>query len=189
MRASLSVHEVAVFVVAVAGGAFLWTLLEYVLHRFGGHHGRFGAAIRREHMNHHARPDTFSTMPRKLLLAVPTLSTLFVLVLALSTGAVAAGVTLGTTVAWLGYERLHRLVHVRAPRNAWGAWARRHHLFHHFNPRVNHGVTTPLWDWVFGTLARPDVVLVPRRQASAFPWLLDEQGVLAARWVDEYRLA
>jgi sterol desaturase/sphingolipid hydroxylase (fatty acid hydroxylase superfamily) len=183
------VFDVVVFVASALGGVLVWTLLEYVLHRFGGHDGRFGNAIRREHLGHHARPDTFSTTGKKLLLAVPVLATLFVVVLAGAGVVVATGLTTGTTGAWLGYERLHRLVHVRAPRNAWGAWARRHHLFHHFNPRVNHGVTTPLWDWVFGTLARPGIVPVPKKAARAFPWLLDEQGLIAARWVDDYRLA
>jgi sterol desaturase/sphingolipid hydroxylase (fatty acid hydroxylase superfamily) len=183
-----SVWSVGLFVVGVVGGAGVWTLLEYVIHRFGGHERRLGRAISDEHLAHHARPHTFSTWAKKIALAAPLLVTLGVVVAVVAGVAPGTGVALGTGATWLGYELLHRLVHVRAPRNAWGAWARRHHLHHHFHPRVNHGVTTPLWDWVFGTLEHPDVVIVPVRQAYAFPWLLDDDGALAARWIGAYRL-
>jgi sterol desaturase/sphingolipid hydroxylase (fatty acid hydroxylase superfamily) len=170
-------------------GLFLWTLLEYVLHRFGGHQRAFGDAISREHLSHHARPDTFATFARKAVLAVPVLTALFALV-ALGVGVVAAAaVTAGTAAGWCFYEQLHRATHVRAPRNAYGAWARKHHLAHHFaSSRKNHGVTTPLWDWVFRTLERPDVVVVPRRQVHAFAWLLDDAGAVASRFAAGYRL-
>jgi sterol desaturase/sphingolipid hydroxylase (fatty acid hydroxylase superfamily) len=176
------------FAAGLCAGALLWTLLEYVIHRFGGHERRLGSAIADEHLAHHARPHTFATWAKKLALAVPVLLLLGVggaIVVGVAGG---AGVAVGTSVTWLGYELLHRLVHVRAPLNAWGAWARRHHLHHHFHPRVNHGVTTPLWDWVFGTLERPEVVVVPARQAYAFPWLLGDDGAIAARWASLYRL-
>ncbi|MDP2339968.1 MAG: sterol desaturase family protein [Deltaproteobacteria bacterium] len=181
----LVVESVSSFVV----GLLLWTLLEYVLHRFGGHQRAFGAAVSREHLNHHARPDTFSTLARKAMLAVPVLTTLFVLV-ALCAGLVTAvALTAGTSAGWCFYEHLHRATHVRPPRNAYGAWARKHHLFHHFaSPRKNHGVTTPLWDWVFRTLEVPEVIVVPRRQVHAFAWLLDDEGELASRFSAGYRL-
>ena len=184
----VDVEVFARFAAGVVGGAFLWTLLEYVIHRFGGHERRLGRAISNEHLAHHARPHTFSTWAKKTALAAPLLCVLGVLVSAALGVVVGAGVAVGTGIAWLGYELLHRLVHVRAPINAWGAWARRHHLHHHFHPRVNHGVTTPLWDAVFGTLEHPDVVVVPARQAYAFPWLLGDDGAVAERWAALYRI-
>ena len=52
---------------------------------------------------------------------------------------------------------------------------------------MNHGVTTPLWDWVFGTLEVPDRVLVPRR--NALPWMLDVGGELRPQLGAEYVLS
>lgn len=157
---------------AFASGLLLWTLLEYVLHRFGGHLGWFGRAIQGEHLSHHARPATFSPAIKKLALAIPVLTVIGACI-ALGAGPVAgAAVASGTGVGWLGYEALHRLLHVRGPLNRYGQWARRHHLHHHFgSPKVNHGVSTPLWDWAFGTLEPVDVVVVPRRHRDAFPWV------------------
>jgi len=48
-------------------------------------------------------------------------------------------------------------------------------------------VTSPIWDWVFGTLAKRATVKVPRRHASKFPWLL-EGDAIATRFSEHYRL-
>jgi hypothetical protein len=50
----------------------------------------------------------------------------------------------------------------------------------------NHGVTSPLWDKVFGTYEAPAQVRVPRRLAMI--WLVDEQGELRAEFADRYVL-
>ena len=65
-----------------------------------------------------------------------------------------AGITfaVGFIIMYGTYEVIHRRIHTHAPLNAWGEWARRHHLVHHHvAPKLNHGVTTSLWDHVFGT--------------------------------------
>lgn len=175
------------YAAAFTSGLFTWTFLEYVLHRWGGHKKHFGKHVMREHLQHHATPTYFTSFPRKLILAVPVLSALALLSVPIFgwTGAIFVG---GVAIGWTFYERLHRATHVRGPINRYGAWARRHHLHHHFgNPKVNHGVSVPLWDWVFGTLERPEVIRVPRRQVHAFAWLLagDE---LDPRHAAEYRL-
>ncbi|MEQ1508521.1 MAG: sterol desaturase family protein, partial [Myxococcota bacterium] len=84
----------------------------------------------------------------------------------------------GVVGGWLMYEGLHRAIHVWPARTAYGRWARRHHLHHHFaDPARNHGVSTPIWDWVFGTWVPVDEVVVPPRQAAKLPWLVREGRV------------
>ena len=62
-----------------------------------------------------------------------------------------------------------------APGGPYSRWTRRHHLSHHFsNPGTNHGVTSPIWDLVFGTYVDHGRIRVPRRHAP--PWLIDDQG-------------
>jgi hypothetical protein len=51
---------------------------------------------------------------------------------------------------------------------------------------ANHGVSTPVWDHVFGTHQSPERVRVPRR--LALPWLVDDQGALRAEFADDYVL-
>lgn len=48
----------------------------------------------------------------------------------------------------------------------------------------NHGVTSPLWDMVFRTHEKVDVVKVPRRHVP--PWLLDSNGKVRAECRETY---
>jgi len=95
--------------------------------------------------------------------------------------------TAGLTAMYGAYEVLHRLAHTHAPKTAYGRWLRRHHFHHHFHdPSGNHGVTSPLGDFCFGTERPVGVVRVPRRQAM--PWLIDERGELRPEHAADYVL-
>lgn len=172
----------------LAGGVFFWTFLEYALHNWVGHMLKGRVLPSREHLQHHTGVDYFTPWWRKLLFAVPILSALAGLGSALLSARVGVAFALGVSLGWLAYERVHRMIHVRGPRNAYDRWTRRHHLYHHFhNPKMNHGVTSPLWDMVFGTYQRPTVIRVPTKLAPKLPWLLDD-GVLAARYAGDYAI-
>jgi len=171
-------------------GALAWTLLEYALHRWLGHDRRivhknpFGL----EHTAHHSRGHYFAPAWKKGAAALLVLGSVGPLAV-LAVGAPAGiAFTAGLTACYLAYEALHRLLHVWAGVGPYARWARRHHFFHHFHdPQTNHGVTTPLWDWVFGTLRRADVVAVPPK--LAMPWLVDPQtGDVHPRHRATYRL-
>lgn len=175
--------------IAVVLGAVGWSLAEYLIHRFDGHGMKGKTPFSREHLAHHADSSYFAPSWKKALAAAPVLT-------ALGFGAVAvAGLapglvfTLSFAVTYLAYEVLHRRIHTHAPRNAYGRWARRHHLYHHHkSPRANHGVTSPVWDLVFGTWRRPPARLrVPRKQAM--PWLVDAAGDVRPEHAGDYELA
>lgn len=166
--------------IAFVLGVLTWTLTEYAIHRGFGHRKGARNAFSVEHLKHHATVTYFAPTWKKAVVAV----TMFALTFA------AAGVAfaLGFAAMYVAYEVVHRRLHTCAPLNAYGRWARRHHLHHHFSrPRLNHGVTTPLWDWVFGTLEVPSMVLVPRR--NALPWMLDGSGELHTQLGGEYVLS
>ena len=55
-------------------------------------------------------------------------------------------------------------------------------------PKKNHGVTSPVWDWVFGTLERPETIRVPRRHVRCFAWLLGEGGEIDPRYAGTYSI-
>ncbi len=45
---------------------------------------------------------------------------------------------------------------------------RRHHFHHHFvDGRANHGVTTPLWDFAFGTCQKPTTIKAQAKHPQA----------------------
>lgn len=172
-------------------GLVLWTLLEYVLHRWVFHARVLGRRLAREHIEHHAAVDYFAPVVVKLAFAVPIVGGVLALSALVVGPALGTSVPVGIVVGWLVYEVIHRRIHVAAPRNAYGRWARRNHLLHHFGRADrNHGVTTPIWDLAFGTRAPAQPVKIPRRHATKFPWLVEERGELAiaAPFVAEYRL-
>jgi sterol desaturase/sphingolipid hydroxylase (fatty acid hydroxylase superfamily) len=154
-------------------GVLTWTLLEYLIHRFLGHDARLRPnPFAVEHVRHHAEGDYFAPSWKKVLAALA-----FAALLWWPATRVAGP---GPGLAWLGgllgfyavYEVLHRRAHTHAGVGPFGRWLRRHHFAHHFaDASTNHGVTTPLWDLVFGTYRPVTQVRVPRR--FVMPWLKD----------------
>jgi sterol desaturase/sphingolipid hydroxylase (fatty acid hydroxylase superfamily) len=70
---------------------------------------------------------------------------------------VASGLTAGVMLGFLWYGILHHAIHHRRPRllASWVSAAAQRHRRHHYSGRPgNFGVTTPVWDYVFGTVVR-----------------------------------
>jgi sterol desaturase/sphingolipid hydroxylase (fatty acid hydroxylase superfamily) len=154
-------------------GVLSWTLLEYLLHRFLGHDRRFGVTpFAKEHVRHHAEGDYFAPTWKKLLTAALVTAGLALLGARLFGAARGLAFVSGLMAFYGVYEVLHRREHTHAGIGAYGRWARRHHFYHHFTDgRMNHGVTSPLWDLVFGTYRAPGTIKVPARLCMA--WLKD----------------
>ncbi len=159
--------------VLVLANANEWMLHKGVLHhRVPG----LGFAFVRHTPQHHGAFDSESLAirePKELkLVLLPAFG-----VLGMFVGAIPPGVVLGalvspnvgslwvaTTVSYvLAYEWLHLSYHLpedgRIGRLAIVRVLRRHHAIHHmpeFMQRWNFNVTVPLWDWVRGTLYRPE---------------------------------
>jgi sterol desaturase/sphingolipid hydroxylase (fatty acid hydroxylase superfamily) len=117
------------------------------------------------------------------LVLVPVIGALAALVVGVEAG---LSFGLGYALTYVGYEVLHRRIHTHAPINAYFAWMRRHHLHHHVSPKVNHGVTTPLWDLALATREVAEPVSLHRKLAPK--WLVNEQGEVRAEFATEYRL-
>ncbi|MFT6821226.1 MAG: sterol desaturase/sphingolipid hydroxylase (fatty acid hydroxylase superfamily), partial [Myxococcota bacterium] len=166
--------------IAFCLGGLGWTLAEYLIHRFDGHGNKGRTASSREHLAHHANPMYFAATWKKLAAASAVGVTLW----GLTGGLFAAGFV----VMYLTYERVHRRIHTHGPIGPYGRWVRHHHLLHHHsNPRLNHGVTSPIWDVVFRTYQRKDIVNVPFRRAPV--WLRDpETGLVAEAFSGRYSI-
>lgn len=175
------------YLVAALLGALAWTPLEYSLHRWVGHLPRGKNPLSREHMAHHANPDYFTPWWRKLALAVPVVG-LGSAALAPLLGGHGVAAVIGFVLGWLGYEWIHRRIHTHAPLGRYGDWARRHHLAHHFtDPAMNHGVTVPIWDRLFGTLRPAPQVRIPAKRVPR--WMRRADGGLDDRYAQTYVVA
>lgn len=160
-------------IVAAACGVASWTLVEYLLHRWMGHDRRFrGNPFGVEHVRHHSEGDYFAPTWKKGLAAAAFTAVVIGPALALAGRADGLAYVAGLVGFYGVYEWLHRREHTHAGIGPYGRWARRHHFHHHFvDVRVNHGVTSPIWDLVFGTYEKPGVIRVPVKLRMA--WLVD----------------
>jgi sterol desaturase/sphingolipid hydroxylase (fatty acid hydroxylase superfamily) len=145
----------------LAGGVLAWTLIEYALHRFGLHLPTRSPAWRVAyflvHGHHHRAPRdaarTVATLWQSGALlgllasmAWPALGALW--------GPEAPRVWLaGVVLGYLAYEAVHLAAHHTRPRTPLLRALVRHHLAHHAQPGARYGISSPLWDWVFGTTA------------------------------------
>ena len=132
-------------------GVFLWTLLEYGLHRFLFHiraviaNPRLREFINASHYRHHAAPSD----PSKLLVHPScglVVSAMLFGIIYVASGTVSATVGLSTGV-WAGflyYETVHYLVHFNVSNSRLIVRQRRLHFYHHFrNHKRCFGVTSP----------------------------------------------
>ena len=153
-------------------GILTWSLAEYFIHRFLGHvttKNFFGV----EHTAHHSRGNYFAPWWKKAVTAVLVVAAMGPVAVLLTSWASGLAYTFGFVGFYLSYEVLHRLEHVWRGVGPYARWARRHHFHHHFhNPKMNHGVTSPIWDLVFGTYEKPaEVLRVPEK--LKMHWLTD----------------
>lgn len=182
-------HVITILTLAVIGW-FTWTLSEYCLHRWAMHELMGRGLISREHLAHHTAPNAtrFGVLTwlqwTGIALIGAGLSAL--VVWAIGPMGWIFGASWAVGYAW--YEIFHARSHLRPPMRIFRRYdlrLRRHHLHHHFgHPMSNHGVTVALWDRVFGTLERPELIRVP--QATAPAWLVGGDGAVRPEYADHY---
>jgi sterol desaturase/sphingolipid hydroxylase (fatty acid hydroxylase superfamily) len=139
-----------IWLAAAISGAGSWTLVEYVVHRFVFHRMPVIADL---HHAHHVAPRAYVGTPTWASLLILA-GAFFVPIWCLFSLNVALGAVSGLITGWLWYGLVHHVIHYRRPRRlAIVLRAASHrHLLHH-SPQIsgNFGVTTAVWDYVFGT--------------------------------------
>lgn len=160
-------------------GVGVTPLLEYLWHARLAH-GRRSDPTKNTHLQHHREAYTVPPPFEEIRSILPRVLGVLAVVAALTFFAFGAGPAIGLpTGLFVGLvlvEVLHARMHVRAPRTPSEEWMWRFHWHHHAaDARVNHGLTNPLFDFVFGTAFVPNEVVVPERLAP--PWLLVAKSV------------
>lgn len=153
--AALAVSGAPLVVLAgLLAGVLGWTLAEYVKHRFFDHEDA-------GHLAHHRAPlediriskggrQAVAVARNALLLSAP--GTLGALALDRAAGGAALAGAGGFLAGYAAYRIVHVACHELPMRHPVAAHLKRHHAIHHFRDEAaNFGITTSLWDHVFGT--------------------------------------
>lgn len=137
-------------------GMLFWTFFEYLMHRFAFHYVADSTKAQRFiyvlHGNHHEYPRDkerlFMPPVPSLIIASIVFSLLYMLM-----GNNVFMFFPGFLLGYLLYGTMHFAIHAWNPPYKWmkPLW-RNHHLHHYKNEHQGFGVSTTLWDRVFGTM-------------------------------------
>jgi len=159
------IHSQSSFFVLFAGivlGLFLWTFAEYILHRFLFHFPAKNPWQERMsflfHGIHHEQPKIKTRLVMPPAVSIPLAAlffSLFYLIfsLILNIAHWTAPVFAGFISGYIIYDMTHYSTHHIPMKKGYFRLVRQQHMHHHFQtPDQRFGVTSPLWDIVFGTM-------------------------------------
>jgi 4-hydroxysphinganine ceramide fatty acyl 2-hydroxylase len=144
----------ALFVV----GILCWTLLEYVIHRHIFHYEpktRVGKFLHfMVHGVHHDYPNDATRLVMPPVISVP-LGIFFYFFFAFTCGRFAPAISAGFGFGYVCYDTIHYATHHFAMKGSMWQWVKQYHLRHHYkNDQAGYGVSSPLWDYIFGTVGK-----------------------------------
>lgn len=142
-------------------GMLFWTLFEYIMHRFIFHLVAESERARKivyiMHGNHHEYPRDkerlFMPPVPSIILASAIFSVMYLIANSFGAASYVFGFFPGFLLGYLMYGSMHYAIHAWNPPYKWmkPLW-RNHHLHHYKNDHQGFGVSTTIWDRVFGTM-------------------------------------
>jgi 4-hydroxysphinganine ceramide fatty acyl 2-hydroxylase len=138
-------------------GLFVWTLVEYIMHRFVFHYMPPDKpwAMRMHFIFHGVHHDYPSDAKRLVLppsVSIPLATIFYFLFNAILPANNIYGFFPGFILGYLIYDISHYAIHhFNFKGNIWKK-IKQHHMLHHYqDPEKGYGVSSPLWDKVFGS--------------------------------------
>ncbi len=164
-----------------AAGALLWTIAEYLVHRFTFHAGptiegdvrqivaglapgepalRAMRTLRQKqyflaHGVHHDFPNDTGRLVMPPSVSIPLAVGFFALFRWAFGAADGPALFAGLVAGYIAYDTIHYAVHHFSLRGPILLFLKKHHFRHHYQDATkNFGVSSPLWDFVAGTFSR-----------------------------------
>jgi len=142
-------------------GLFIWTFSEYILHRFVFHFEpkseKGNRIVFLFHGIHHAQPQIKTRLVMPPVVSIPLASIFLglfylILVVILKIPQWFGPAFSGFITGYLIYDLTHYATHHFPMRSNVAKYLKRYHMQHHYKtPDKRFGVSSPLWDIVFGT--------------------------------------
>jgi len=141
-----------------AFGIAIWTLLEYVIHRYAFHYEPNSKIGKQFHFIvhgvHHDYPNDGKRLVMPPVISIP-LAVVFYGLFALVFGKTAPAVWAGLAAGYVCYDSVHYAIHHFPMKAGILNRLKQHHLRHHYHDdHSGYGVSSPFWDYVFRTNRR-----------------------------------
>lgn len=137
-------------------GAIVWSFTEYILHRFVFHfvpRSGWGKQIQfMFHGVHHDYPNDSTRLVMPPIVSIPLAALFYFGFMKILGAYYLPPFFAGFIAGYLAYDLTHYAVHHFNLHGRVSLYLKQHHLRHHYlDPDNNYGVSSPMWDFVFGT--------------------------------------
>ncbi len=137
-------------------GLVIWSLVEYIMHRFVFHLPPKGAIMERMHFIFHGVHHDYPNDRLRLVLppsvSIPLALLLYFIFAQLFNPLQMACFFPGFITGYLIYDIGHYAMHHYNFKSGIMKKVKQHHMLHHYSDdEKGYGVSTPLWDWIFGS--------------------------------------
>lgn len=158
----LTLKQVEIFelILLSFGGLLLWTITEYILHRYIFHWDAKSRAgkyfVFLFHGLHHDDPQDPTRLVMPPVPAVIIVSLLWVIFSFIFPDKFLDIIMAYFLIGYLCYDYIHYATHHFAMTSPIGKYLRKYHLQHHYSgEKSKYGVSSPLWDIIFKTTTGP----------------------------------
>jgi sterol desaturase/sphingolipid hydroxylase (fatty acid hydroxylase superfamily) len=148
-------------------GLFIWTFAEYTLHRFVFHFKPRAPwqepLVYLFHGIHHVQPQCKTRLVMPPVVSIPLAALFYGLFYLITAGLLGvpqwtAPLFSGFITGYLAYDMTHYATHHLPMRSGVLKALKRNHMLHHYKtPEQRFGVSSMIWDHVFGTAVREKV--------------------------------
>ena len=153
-------------------GLFLWSLVEYGMHRWAFHYQPTSGWGKQLHFLlhgvHHDYPQDAKRLVMPPVVSIPLALVFYGIFLGIF-GRLAPAAFAGLIFGYLCYDMIHYATHHFSMKRGVWLWLKQYHMRHHYkDDHVGYGVSSPLWDYVFRTRTRtePEKGVSPGRSAT-----------------------
>jgi 4-hydroxysphinganine ceramide fatty acyl 2-hydroxylase len=139
-------------------GLFLWSLVEYGMHRWVFHYQPASGWGKQLHFLlhgvHHDYPQDAKRLVMPPVVSIPLALIFYGIFLGIF-GRLAPAAFAGLIFGYLCYDMIHYAAHHFSMKRGVGLWLKQYHMRHHYkDDHAGYGVSSPLWDYVFRTRTR-----------------------------------
>lgn len=147
-------NEWYIFVGLFFGGIFIWSVLEYVLHRWAFHYHPTSEWGKRLHFVahgvHHDYPNDSMRLVMPPSLSLPLAILFYGITWLIGGFQYGESVFCGMVMGYLLYDELHYATHHATWNWGWFQNLKKYHMKHHYqDPDRGFGVSSPFWDVIF----------------------------------------